>query len=179
MLQDEFREQIVRLNKAFGTKTFDDDRLGRIWTIVQCLSGADFSRVVDKMLDSLRHAPLPDDFRVAIRPFLPHYQPRSNEPEPDKCSNCYDLGFVWLKNQTEKNLVVCCRCDSGKANHLMNKVIPIAKKDSDVDKINPIHFIPKAQVSNLIDNERVNWWNSVLRKSELYWEKHSIEDEEY
>lgn len=61
----EFDNQVSRLASAFGSSAFNSERQKRIWMQVKDLPGHWFARIVDGMIDSMRHAPLPQDFQNA------------------------------------------------------------------------------------------------------------------
>lgn len=64
MTETHFRNQVHRLESQFGK--YGAERGGILWKEVKTFSDHWFTKVVDKMLSSSRHMPLPSDFAFDI-----------------------------------------------------------------------------------------------------------------
>lgn len=65
MTQAHFNHQMGRMYSLFGEKSFANERLKIIWSIVEDLQDHSFTRIVNHMVSNFRQPPLPKDFREA------------------------------------------------------------------------------------------------------------------
>lgn len=96
--EHQFDVEMDRLENTFGTKFYNSSRKRMIWNHAQKLPQEGFVRVVDGMIATHRHAPLPKDFIEATYAELRRWRFTGNafviEAEPIRCIACYDLGII-------------------------------------------------------------------------------------
>lgn len=101
--REQFHLQIDRLVDTFGDRHFPDQRVQMIWEVVDGLSYQTVIAIVDSFISESKHAPLPVDFKKAVRESghkarqyaLGEIQPK----EIAKCWDCGDSGFIRLKRK--------------------------------------------------------------------------------
>lgn len=65
MTREEFVKQMNRLASVFGANPYPEERRTLIWNEVNTLSVMAFTRIVNELIGSSRHAPLIPEFREA------------------------------------------------------------------------------------------------------------------
>ena len=175
-----FKTQMKRLVGVWGQRHFNEERMTRIWQMVESISEDDFSKTVDTMLDNLRYAPLPKDFQEATRSFKRYGSAEEKEEVKHNCETCYDLGFLRWPNAPIEFLAVRCHCQP--KDFLHHEFIKQVKPGSEATRfdfkvLTPKHN-PEEELQYTYFNGRVAWWKSVLRESNEFWRQNKMPEKE-
>lgn len=114
-----FLDEMNRLIGVFGNNAFNQTRLSRIKEMVSTTPEAGLKEIVDNMIDSFRHAPLPKDFADAVRAWKTNnYLKQASTESVDAfailCLDCQDTGLIYCKmDESSPNVFVFCHCERG------------------------------------------------------------------
>lgn len=157
-------------------KSFSGPRLESIYSHVKVLEYIDFKRLVRDIVENFKNAPLPKDFRIAVKEkFKPdHYRnPLHDLPKSTiRCRDCFDTGllFMAMKGETGFESLMICHCSEG--NHVGltiprwdKKTSPqlFDKKEFKVELFKPASADIKDQFN------RANQWNGYKKLAVDYW----------
>lgn len=110
-----FDEQILKLERAFGGRSYNDQRKSAIWAHVHKHPNAWFGRLVDRLIEKERYAPLPAMFAEESRKFSPN-TPGATKQEKWGCTHCKEGEGILLRySNTGSPWAFRCSCDAGKS----------------------------------------------------------------
>jgi hypothetical protein len=159
-----------KLVKLFGSKNFGQERLRSVWRICNHLTGYEFSRIVEEMVDNFRYAPLPKDFREACQR-RGRFRAEEGESDVTKCLRCNDGGLLEAHND-ELNFTafVRCNCVVGEESQWKNQLPMVTaeiEKSHRVETIDSKLWKPTKKENIWVKAQK---WKAQIELSRGYWE---------
>lgn len=123
-----FTNQYNRLTAVFGDRQLGPDVRERFWFYAQALPEEGIRAVVDELLDTLKFAPKPVEFKeAAIRWKRRNRKPIEKKESPTPiilCKHCYDTDYCFLLDPVTTQLKMM-KCDH--KNHPLKSSFPIER----------------------------------------------------
>lgn len=113
---EKLREQINRLINAFGQTHFSSERLKAIGNVLFDLPHEAVIDITTTMIEQMRHAPLPKDFREAKNAWIQNRNSKTVDVSipVDRCPDCFDTGYLFCKlPDDETQTLAFCHCEFG------------------------------------------------------------------
>jgi hypothetical protein len=179
----EFQNIMQRIYATFGDKTYSKPRVEMIFAKARRIPPANFSKIVDHFLTTLRNAPMPIDFQNAV-----YGEMRANGWFEDDdirgpeilCHECNDVGVIWVRYHDESvHSLMKCTCYEGLTDHTNlptwdNGLRGVFKKSP-----LPSSWFPRPDILNIkpigSEEESEIWkaakvWMKKIRTAEKYWD---------
>lgn len=135
MNQQEFTQQLIRLQENFGKTAYSTERAKLLWGEVKDLAPDWFIGVVDDFIGSLRHAPLIPDFAEQAsmeRERLRKIEKDRGISQPQRisndCQDCRDNGVYLCTFRGDRSTPYAFRCHCKRGSADPRKIIPQYKK---------------------------------------------------
>lgn len=113
MKYEKFEAQTKRLRSAYTDKAFNNERIKLIWSHVKNRDATWFERLVDRVIEKERYAPMPGYFAEEARKFRPD---EKAEGQSWGCLKCKEGNGILLKySNTGSPWAFRCLCDAGKS----------------------------------------------------------------
>lgn len=183
-----FIEQINRLTSVFGQSNFSPERVKIIKNHVEEMPQDEFRKTVNFMIETMKTAPLPSDFRNAAYAWK-----RSSKVFEDvvsvqsiSCVDCYETGYIFCQlNGNEPITLVFCHCDHGIKSKEYDRIefVPrwekkvfensygFIKHDFPFKKFVPDQPESAEQDVFVANAKQLSWWKSEKQKAFNYWDQ--------
>lgn len=164
----DFQIEFEQIRQVFGEKFYTQNRTSRIWKQVQHLEPLEFRKIVEELIEDFRYAPLPKDFREAVRR-LPFKSEEFDEATLEICNSCNGLGFLYISETDFPYLAIRCTC------HVNAQLkewaqFPVAKYYHATKRFPNAWFKPdKTEIDGIW--AKAARWKKHLQKSLEYWGK--------
>lgn len=184
------RDQINRLISTFGQTAFSAERIKAIDGIIGDLPDDAIREIATNMIENLRQAPLPKDFRDAKLEWFRRRTVIDVQKGVDRCPDCFDTGYLCCQlHSSEPETLAFCYCIWGEEAESLDQSIMPRWKERVFDRVYGFKLLPfpkqrfkpptkeeqiKAIQGGLV--EAMDWWKNQKRGAHEYWARR-VEEE--
>lgn len=188
-----FTDQIGRLITCFGQGSFNPERVRRIQGYTQDLSNVGLVEIVNNMIDTMKFAPTPNDFKELVSNWkrANHETILVQREHEVTCRDCFETGFLFCKYKPSEPKTICfCHCIHGERAEIEERqhfpVMPVWDNKTFV----PVYgfskepfpadsFIPKLKEKSDVEildfvYQRIGSWKQQKKQANEYWNQLSI-----